>query len=319
MKRTELTAKDINYIIELYHQKKSMREIGAIIHIAPERVKKILLENKIVINKKGIISTFDLHKQEIIQKYKNGYSLCKLSKEYSITKQTLHEKLVLNGITIRTKEEAHVSKMVDNNFFSSIDTPEKAYILGFAFADGSISPNREKQTTYCFSLSIMESDKYLLENIKKIMNCTHAIQVTNNNNRYSTNNQCHLGITSKQIYQDLLKLGMDTKEHIPNMSQNLIPHFIRGYFDGDGCVSVSKRNDIEIKILGTESFLNELNQYINFSCVRYKKGIYEIRKGGVNNALRFYKYIYQDATIYLKRKFYKFYCRLGPKLTEDPR
>ena len=69
MKRTELTDKDINYIIELYHQKKSMREIGAIIHIAPERVKKILLENKIVINKKGIISTFDLHKQEIIQKY----------------------------------------------------------------------------------------------------------------------------------------------------------------------------------------------------------------------------------------------------------
>ena len=90
------------------------------------------------------------------------------------------------------------------------------------------------------------------------------------------------------------------------LEENLIKHFIRGYFDGDGCVSVSKRNDIEIKILGTESFLNELNQYINFSCVRYKKGIYEIRKGGVNNALRFYKYIYQDATIYLKRKYKKY-------------
>lgn len=319
MKRTDLTTKDINCIIELYRQKNTMRKIGAIFHIAPERVKKILLENKITINKKGNLSTFDLYKKEIIQKYKGGYSLYKLSKEYGITKQTLHEKLVLNNIIIRTKEEAHVSKMVDNNFFSKIDTQEKAYILGFAFADGSISPNRKNKNIYCFSLSVMEPDKYLLENIKVIMNCTHAIQVTNSNNRYSANSQCHLSITSKQIYQDLLKLGMDTKEHIPSMSQNLIPHFIRGYFDGDGCVSVSKRNDIEMKILGTESFLNELNQYINFSHVRYKKSIYEIRKGGVNNALKFYKYIYQDATIYLKRKFYKFNCRLGPKLTEDPR
>lgn len=319
MQRTELTNQDVNCIIELYHEKKSMREIGAIFHIAPERVKKILLENKIVINQKGTVSSFDLYKQEIIQKYQKGYSLCKLSREYGITKQTLHEKLVLHGIVIRTKEEVHVSKMVDNHFFSNIDTPEKAYVLGFAFADGSISPNRKNQTMYCFSLSIMESDRYLLEDIKDIMHCTHAIQVTNGNNRYSTRNQCHLGITSKQIYRDLLRLGMDTKEHIPNMSQDLIPHFIRGYFDGDGCVSVSKRNDIEMKILGKESFLNELNQYINFSHARYKKGIYEIRKGGINNALRFYKYIYQDATIYLKRKFYKFNCRLGPKLTEDPR
>ena len=56
--------------------------------------------------------------------------------------------------------------MVDTNFFSNIDTKEKAYILGFAFADGSINPNRKNKKSYCFSLSIMESDKYLLENKK---------------------------------------------------------------------------------------------------------------------------------------------------------
>ena len=151
------------------------------------------------------------------------------------------------------------------------------------------------------------------------MNCKHRIYITHGNSRYSKNGQCVLSITSKQIYQDLLSLGMDKKMHIPKMSQELIPHFIRGYFDGDGCVSVSKRNDIEMKILGTESFLNELNQYINFSQSRYKRNIYEIRKGGINNALSFYKYIYKDASIYLERKYYKFYCRLRPKLTEDLR
>lgn len=319
MKKTELTNKDINGIIDCYYNNESMREIGAIYHIATTRVRKILLENNISITKKGNFSTFNLYKQEIIEKYKEGHSLFKLSKEYGITEATLKEKLENNNLVIRTKEESHISKMVNIDFFNNIDTPEKAYILGFAYADGSISPNRKNQNSYCFSLSIMESDKYLLEKIQVLMNCTHAIQTTNSNNRYSDKNQCHVGISSKHIHSDLLKLGMDTKDHIPDMQQHLIRHFVRGYFDGDGCVSVSKRNDIEMKILGTESFLNELNEHINFSQVRYKKGIYEIRKSGINNALLFYKYLYQDATIYLNRKYDKFYCRLGPKLTEDPR
>lgn len=67
-------------------------------------------------------------------------------------------------------------------------------------------------------------------------------------------------------------------------------HFIRGYYDGDGCFSVTKRKD------RTENSL-----------------IYQFNITGMENPLRKMQehyYLYQDATIYLQRKYnkYKEYC-----------
>lgn len=249
------------------------------------------------------ISPFDLHKDEIIEKYKSGISQRKICEEYGICRNTLRKRLNTYNIPIRNIQEVNVSNSVNINFFDNIDTEEKAYILGFSYADGSICPNRKKKTSYIYSLSIKYDDKYLLEQILHIMDSTHNIQeIKATDSNYGTGVQCHVNITCKQIHNRLEKLGMSNKKHIPNIPEHLIHHFIRGVFDGDGCVSISNRGDIEMYIMGEESFLQEVNNYIDFNEPKFYNNIYKARKSGRLNAIKFYEYIYKDATIFLKRK-----------------
>ena len=50
-------------------------------------------------------------------------------------------------------------------------------------------------------------------------------------------------ITSAKLCTDLVNLGIGYNKsysdlHIPEMPENLVRHFIRGYFDGDGCITI---------------------------------------------------------------------------------
>ena len=39
---------------------------------------------------------------------------------------------------------------------------------------------------------------------------------------------------------------------------NLVYDFVRGYFDGDGCISFTKTGRLMINIVGTKEFLSEI-------------------------------------------------------------
>lgn len=125
----------------------------------------------------------------------------------------------------------------DDNFFKTIDTSNKAYILGFLAADGCIYKRDGHQGL--IQISINQQDQQILEDIKKEMQCTHPIN--------QCNNMISLSITSDIMFNDLVKIGITQKktwnldfkkisEHIPNQFFN---DFIRGYFDGDGCITSS--------------------------------------------------------------------------------
>lgn len=113
-------------------------------------------------------------------------------------------------------------------------------------------------------------------------------------------------------------------------SKDLIRHFIRGYFDGDGCFSYRKvtHKDIFkpfISMLGTPEFLQKLSTYITpyitiTSDKRRSKhtNILNIRTPGNNE---FCKFIYDNSTVYLDRKynrylFFKNNCRSSKELEE---
>ena len=102
------------------------------------------------------------------------------------------------------------------------------------------------------------------------------------------------------------------------LKHEYLHHFMRGYFDGDGCISkcslVNKRKVVQksFNILGTFNFINaykiilEKNCNINCNKICKKGNIYSISYSGnviINNI---YNFLYKDATIYLERKKYKF-------------
>ena len=94
------------------------------------------------------------------------------------------------------------------------------------------------------------------------------------------------------------------------LDNSLVPHFVRGFFDGDGSVYEVKQNRfLGCSFTGTFDMLEAIRKICNEefgtkAIVRkYKnKDIYDFKVGGKNNVKAFYKYMYKDATIFLGRK-----------------
>jgi intein-encoded DNA endonuclease-like protein len=88
--------------------------------------------------------------------------------------------------------------------------------------------------------------------------------------RINDKNIASISITSKQIGKDLLKLGFDsnktkTWKQIPKLPNELYRHFVRGYFDGDGSISLNTRK--------ANNRLSGFNRRASFTC--YNKNILE--------------------------------------------
>ena len=80
-------------------------------------------------------------KQKIIEEYLNNKSLRKIEEEYGVSRNTISKFLEKNNI--KTTTGNHYRKYFhQEDFFENINTEEKAYWLGFMFADGYISEKR---------------------------------------------------------------------------------------------------------------------------------------------------------------------------------
>ena len=99
----------------------------------------------------------------------------------------------------------------------------------------------------------------------------------------------------------------------------LVRHFIRGYIDGDGsiCSSIRKRHlypQISLSLIGNYDVMQDINNIFIRDCniggskITHKpntKHTYRIRYGGNAVALKLGHFLYDDATIYLERKYNK--------------
>lgn len=212
---------------------------------------------------------------------------------------------------------------VDKTFFETINTEEKAYILGFICADGCVNAKQHK-----ISFALQDSDYALLESIRTAMNSTHPVKrhLIRKNPYTKTNRQtlyqCTLCINGKELVQPLVALGLAnnktytlSSDVIKCVPEHLIKHFLRGYFDGDGSIMWGKKYSSGYKYLiqvaGNQEFLlNTFQKYFPSACGLYKyktsKQCFAWKIADKKKVLEFLNYIYSDAKIYLNRK-YKIY------------
>lgn len=217
--------------------------------------------------------------------------------------------------------------MINYNFFDSIDTEEKAYWLGFFFADGNISKSSRlykgkiKNGNYRIELSLKGEDIEHLKKFAKAINYEKEIKIS----KASFNStRCRLGFNNKHLWTVLNSYGCTPCKSLtlkfPNIeifkSKDLIFHFIRGYVDGDGNIGFKDKNHryMQLRILGTEHFLNTLQNSLPLernNKLFKDKNIFELifndRRGKY-----VCKLLYENANIYLERKYlrYKEFCRL---------
>jgi len=256
------------------------------------------------------------NKQEIIQDYQNGLRIVELLKKYNLHYPQIYKIFNEFGIEITDKQSKY---RFDIKFFDIIDTEEKSYLLGLLYADGY---NMEGRNTVCLHLNVKDINH--IEKIKKILKSNHPIKHLSNRTR----NQFGINLTNKWFSKKLAELGcmqaktfkikFPTTDQVPD---NLIQHFIRGYFDGDGCIQYrytkrSKREVFQISFVGTENFCNKLrliiqnkfniNGYMNTRHPERNHNIRQLIYGGNLQVQTVLDWIYKDSSIQLDRKFSKY-------------
>ena len=185
--------------------------------------------------------------------------------------------------------------LLNHEYFDKIDTENKAYILGFLYADGNVSNDM-----YYINIDISENDIDILDNISS--------EIYKKKPKYikriiSDKSYVRLTISSKHMCESLARLGCVPNktfkiDKIPDIPHELIRHFIRGYFDGDGTVSIKKKNSLFVSIIGNLQFLEQVSEYLKESDIEsriYKyNGYYYLRIISLRNLYYFYNLIYKD-------------------------
>ena len=224
-------------------------------------------------------------------------------------------------VGLRTCSEAARKYSYDEQYFNRIDSADKAYWLGFIYADGYITRSKYN---YILGIAISVKDIKHLYNFRKCINSNHPIHQYTVANGYNKGSKyCRIQICNQILYQQMIKFGVfENKTSIlkpPPIDKKLFKHFLRGYFDGDGSITKSNRAngrvEYAIKILGTNDLLMSIKDFIESNDIakinrfykRHPTDIVEsIEFAGNYQVLKFCKIIYEDSTMHLERKFQRY-------------
>ena len=239
----------------------------------------------------------------IIQKYQNGLPTTDLGKEYGVSSVAIWGLLKRKNVKLRDSSHAQRKYTLNETYFENINTEKKAYWLGFLWADGYLNNK-------ALSLILSIKDK---NHLSKFLNSLETDRPLKEY-RYSYQEIAKVHIPNKKIVNDLNKLQYHNKKIIPKISPSLYNHFLRGLFDGDGCIRLTKNNDSYFSLLAEKELLEWIQKNIFMSIginpetklkkrhKESKSNVLAIELGGRDNAKKIYGYLYNDATIFLERK-----------------
>lgn len=193
----------------------------------------------------------------------------------------------------------------NSKIFEKIDSEEKAYWLGFLYADGYVDPIKGE-----LILGLGQKDE---EHIVKFQNflatdAPYQDKINNNNRPYR-----FFRLYDKRITEDLGRQGLYAKKSLslePKMDMDdkwLVP-WSRGLFDGDGSIYPQKNSANSIRyrmsLTGTESILLFAQQIwgIEKKLDRYSS-VPKFTVAGKGETRKVLELLYGEATIYLDRKY----------------
>lgn len=207
----------------------------------------------------------------------------------------------------------------NEDYFTQINSHEKAYWLGFIAADGNLYRKEGRQGL--ITISIHQNDVELLENFKNELNTTKPIIFTKDKRRKNTT-MATLQISSDQMFNILLEKGigirktfdLDLDYVFKQIPVKFYPSFILGYFDGDGSIDIPNNNTIassHVRISGPiknlKSFkqileIFEINSQIIIDNRKYNEPFGSLELQNTTEKYLFLKYMYSNNVKCLNRK-----------------
>ena len=258
-------------------------------------------------------SIFSKEQVEFLKLNYNKMKYSEIADLFGLTERQVRGKINSLGLSKTRK--------FNKQYFKEINTNNKAYWLGFIYADGYIIRNT-KSRNYELGIELNKKDVALLQLFNKELGNVHEITFKHgqkyfNGYNYETDS-CVIRVYSKEIVNDLMSLNVmqdkTNKKDFPICNNEYFFDFLRGFMDGDGCIYInSNKNLLNVHFTNSNiSFLEYLNNEIkNRLCIEgsiYKETekkykLFYFRQDDVKILL---DEIYKNCSTKLERKYLKY-------------
>ena len=171
------------------------------------------------------------------------------------------------------------------DFFKKIDTLEKAYWLGFLYADGSVIMNYRGKPWYLISVELSIKDKDQLVRFCEALNLNPVLikerdRIKKNKEEWKKYQLAYLRFRCKPMAKDLMNLGFSSSKSLKKLipiifnknspiNHKLFLAWVLGYYDGDGNANSTRITS------GSKEFLEQIRLKFNILYevkIQHKKG-----------------------------------------------
>lgn len=258
--------------------------------------------------------------QDACKRYLAGETGVSIAQEYGVSFGAIYAHLRKKGVKTRPPEVFHRKYECNHGYFDDIDGQEKAYWLGFLMADGCIYKNR-------LTIALQEKDAVHIQLFLNSLNSSHPVHIYEAK-RYESrrvvaiHKTANASINSTHLTNSLATHGVVPRKTFnlrwPDIDSSLVPHFIRGYIDGDGGFSVDqsprfKTPQIIFYVTGYRPFIERMQEILIDECnlnktksryrIKEQRKTISIQYRGNRQVKRICNYLYHNAKIYMERKY----------------
>lgn len=297
-------------IMKHYKSGDSIYAISKKVGISASTISRFLKRKKLPNTHKCTVNYDDLlknHEQEVVSMYNSGKTCQEIADTLGYSQSQI------SILLQKTKHYVREWKYgINEHFFDIIDSEEKAYVLGWFYSDGCVDKKGKLR------IQIQKEDDDILYIIKEAMEYDGPLYDVPPPKRFPHRKpQTCLSINRKPLADKLIALGC-----VPNKSlvmqfpstdivpANLLSHFVRGVFDGDGGIS----NNFTVSITCCDMFIKPLilflNENLNVYPLQYyrrkDKNTLQMMIVAKKDVVVFLDWLYKDSHYYMKRKFEKY-------------
>lgn len=280
-------------LIQDYISGKSIAWLKNKFNLGTTTIFGILKRNNVELRKSG---GYRLDENQIISEYKMGISCYKIADEYNVDAKTIYHVLERNGV--ERNNNYHNLELV-SDYWTNIDTYDKAYFLGFLITDGNVYGNDVR-------LQLSSKDEYILKVFSEKTKNGNKIYVDKRGfSSYRVKKKCWV--------EDLAKYGVIPRKtataYLPALSDDMMPHLLRGIFDGDGWIT--QRGHHTIGLCGNETLTTQVRDYLvktlgvyNVKVIKNNESLWSVSWSSKKDIKLIGEYLYKDkGDCYLSRKF----------------
>ena len=251
---------------------------------------------------------YDENKDRIMEKYHNNERVEDIAIELQCSRYMLYQKFNEWNISrrnkIKAKPRSNAIYTINYEYFKKIDTEHKAYWYGFLLADGYVN---ERELSLCVKNTDIDIIQIFAEDIE-----------TDVPIKYDKYGNPFITIVCKELSKSLLDKGFHNRkswsidfDYIKSfVPDELFNHFIRGMFDGDGCLKYYsypylKKPQLHFGYTGVKNVCEFIKDFfdINRDLIFEGNVTYTVVSRDPNKIIEICTYLYNNSTIYLKRKY----------------